>query len=285
MKSNFNNPKRDERLTRYDFFDEFQNQAQKIFTGLRDNDYRAKVYQDENNLCICPGGRMGGVEKSILNVFWGAKPYDLKFNEKQQRRFQFLTEKGAALTFYRLPDGYVSIYLDPARVEGDDGESSGNTLILCRALPPYFLLKPWVQKMIWSIFMTMTENTDIDGHPTTLQKIGFWTMKSFLRRVTESAIEPRKVCVWGASILKWVFTVGLSGLLLLVIQQRWLTDKSSTETISAINNIHSTVGSIEQHTKQMETDNKQLRVELEAISNKMDSLYKPSTSQKPTMKR
>lgn len=138
------NIERDERLKRYRSFDNFQNNAKEIFEGLRDHDKRAEKYELQNMLCVCPGGRWGGTERSILNVFWGNKLYDLRYNDRVgPNRNKFLSESGAGLTFYRLPDGRVTIYINPARLDIPNPSTQEDTLILWKALDPSFLLSKW----------------------------------------------------------------------------------------------------------------------------------------------
>ena len=92
----------------------FYDSCETIFNKLRVSDKRAEIFQNEYMLCICPGSRAGKNEKRVVEVFWGARPYEF---ETKGRQFETLTETGATLFLYRNDTGNVTISLYPAKTK------------------------------------------------------------------------------------------------------------------------------------------------------------------------
>lgn len=64
-------------------FEKFYDNCNVTFTKLRDGDKRAKIFENEYMLCICPGSRAGGNEKRIVEIFWGARAYEFETKGNQ----------------------------------------------------------------------------------------------------------------------------------------------------------------------------------------------------------
>src|SRR5690606_8544931 len=92
----------------------FYDNCETKFNSLRDNDDRVVTFQREYMLSICPGSRVGGNEKRIVEVFWGARPYEF---ETKGNQWKSLKETGATLFFYRNDTGDVTISIYPAKTE------------------------------------------------------------------------------------------------------------------------------------------------------------------------
>lgn len=240
----------EERLERYENFKKFLQVADDDFKKLRDGDKRAALYEKYNNLAICPGGRWGGTESDILEVFWGKKIYANQYNERAvgKHGLKFNFETGVTMMFVRLPDGYVSIFLYPAvrDREKDFNILSEGSYRLCQGVNPAKLLSKRFQKELWVIFMAYTEKTHLDGNPSFMQRLIYGGIRIFAARVCDDHIEIARIWKWVGSVIKWVLTVGLSGLLLLVVQNKCSDDEVVTEAPVEIKEINEDVQDIQE---------------------------------------
>lgn len=213
-----NPPEIQERFQRYRDFDTFQEKAEKMFNAFRDSDYRARVYEDFNKLEVTPGGRWGGNERDCVEVFWGSKIYDSQYKQSNIRHFKFLVESGVNMSFIRSPKGFVNIYLCPAAVEKDTSHNEGEEISIYKEnIDPSNLNEDWYMRDIWRDFMAFSEVTHLDGKPTFGQTLRIWWLRLTKPYLVNGKRESSRFYSGGLWILKWVFTVGLSGVLLLAI--------------------------------------------------------------------
>lgn len=215
-----NTPEMRDRYKRYEEFEKFQESAKRIFQSFRDSDQRAKIYEDYNMLCVTPGGRWGGDKRNSLDIFWGKKIYDTLYKKNNVRHFKHLIEHGVQMSFLRSPKGYVTIYLYPAGTEKDSPYDVNNEILIYKHnINPWYLNQKWYLREIWRDFMAFSEATHLDGKPAIEQRIlvGWyrWSKPYFLNEERKSSRLWRGT-LW---LMKWVFTVGLSGALLIAVDK------------------------------------------------------------------
>lgn len=215
---------REKRLQKIKDFETFYDNSESVFTELRDKDKRVEIFQNEHMLCICPGSRAGGNEKRIVEVFWGARPYEF---ETKGNGWKSLTEKGATLFFYRNDTGDVTISLYPAKTE------------FRQPIEDYIALYEWVDpkrlndekfiQSLWEDFVAYMESTSLDGKPTYPQKLRIWYLRHFKHLVIKQTWTPTKFSKFIERVLKIVTTVFFSGAVLIYIINT-MTKPSMTET-------------------------------------------------------
>jgi hypothetical protein len=213
------------RIERYQRFQEFLNESSKTFAEIAREDEDHEFYDREYGLCIVPGGWNGGVDRRVLEVFYGARPYEAYSNQPAVKREEtsgggatsggFFTESGARLVYGLTAKGTVNCTLIPAQAQG--AKSSENAIMLNRGVEPGELLEGKLPRKHWRSFMAYMKVTSLDGDPSQLDKLHVLYMRfTKLRYVNEKVSLPMWL-VGGNQILKSIFTVALSGALLTVI--------------------------------------------------------------------
>jgi hypothetical protein len=67
------------RLYRYRAFEWFQTDALTRLPRLFNQLGEGRFYRDYYNLCVAPGGAMGGHDQRTMQVFFGQRPFDFTF--------------------------------------------------------------------------------------------------------------------------------------------------------------------------------------------------------------
>lgn len=214
------------RATRYSDFDKFKDDAEQIFKALSADDEGARHLDEFFTLNICPGGRSGGLNKRVVEIFYGNRPYDsaieIGANAGLIERLQ--CAHGATLAYYRSNEGHVLCNLYPA---GTDNQRALEDGILLDSLREPINLRTSVRSH-WRSLVAYMEVTCLDGKPTRSQRIRVWYLRNFRRCIIDSKARERKVASLAKEVLKWVLTVGLSGSALMVISK--LQDNGADES-------------------------------------------------------
>lgn len=269
------------RLQRNDIFKEFYDKAKDIFEPLGRDDKNAEDYRNFNMLCVCPGSRAGGQEHNIVEVFWGSRY--MESDEKATMggmRFEAKYEYGATMMFTKQENGYVSVYLQPSHINFKKPESC---IVWKKAIDPAKLLNPWYQKYLWSGFMAYMEVTSTDGNPSMWQKIRVYTIRHInpiieeitkpypytdkdgtvrITEITETIERPIKFVHGLQSVIKWVFQVSLSGVMIFLIPILFPKESDETKELKCL---EKEIGTVSINIKQKSID-------LSSIENKLDSI-------------
>ena len=228
------NPKETrKRYERYNAFEKFHEIVKENFISFRDADKRGRFYEAFNMLCVCPGSRAGMNRRDTVEVFWGSKVYDSVYKESRSNHFKLETETGATLLFLRKDDGYVTVYLLPAHTEKVEG--LGEIIIRNKSLHPARLKLKRVLRRMWRDFMAFTEVTHLDGHPTLYQKSRIYWLRFTRQTLRDDKLYIRRYLTVLYQILKWVFTVGLSGAILAGVQMYRDSVNSDSGVIENVN--------------------------------------------------
>lgn len=241
---------KEKRLQKIKDFEKFYDNSESVFTKLRENDKRVEVFQNEHMLCICPGSRAGGDEKRIVEVFWGARPYEF---ETKGRNWKSLSETGATLFFYRNDTGDVTISLYPAKTE------------FRQPIEDYIVLHEWVDpkklndhkfiESLWDDFIAYMEKTSLDGKPTFYQSLRIWYLRQFKHLVIKQTWTPTKFSKFIERVLKIATTVLFSGAVLIYLINV-TTKPSTTETEILLREVNKN---------------------LETVSSQLDSIHKSNS--------
>ena len=259
---------KERRLKKIQEFERFYDNCESIFTNLREKDSRVEVFHAEYMLCICPGSRAGGDEKRVVEIFWGARPYEFETRGKQ---WKSLTETGATLFFYRNDTGDVTVSLYPAKTEFR--QPIENYIALHEWLDPKNLNNQRFIQSLWNDFIAYMEYTSLDGKPTYFQRLRISYLRNFKHLVIDNKWTPTKFSVFYKNIFSWVLTVGLSGIIIYFITV--LAQPKTTETeiqLKEVNNrlerIYENINNVSNNSNQMKT----ISATLDSISTTIDSM-------------
>ena len=150
----------------------------------------------------------------MVEVFWGSHP--VKRIEKKNG-LKLLTEDGVTMLFHLLPNGHVTITLYPAKTEVM--RPLEDCIMLHRFIKATWLLKEKNQKSLWRDFMAYTECTSLIGTPSFWQKLRISWLKYSRPLCVEGIQQPIKGLQHLQKIVTFALTVGLSGFLLVAVQQ------------------------------------------------------------------
>lgn len=197
------------RLTRYHSFDSFSKNAEVTFKTYSETSNKSQRLKDLYSFYVTPGGRFGGRDKKVVDIFYGNRPFDtheeIGTNSKVLKKFD--VAHGAILSYQRTDDGRVLCSLYPASSEN---YHSPETFILLGIIDNPSKLK-CKTKLHWLFFEAYMESTCLDGSPSFLQKVLIFYLRNFKECVIDKTLQKRKAVVFLKDICKYTVTVGLSG--------------------------------------------------------------------------
>jgi hypothetical protein len=217
---------RSKRLDRYSDFRIFARLAQDWFSELGEHDARHQFFKSFYSFYVVVGGRFGGVDKRVVEVFYGKGPIDLvkqmsyslpdgtslPFPRSEQK---LVSEAGASLRYERTVRGTVLCFLEPARSEGLSPQEE--SIVLAHINEPRILTgKPLIERH-WRAFRSYCECSSCDGDPRISDRIRVMWLLFTRPLIIEGKLRERRVATTVKWILKWVATVGMSGAILSLI--------------------------------------------------------------------
>lgn len=259
------------RNNRINDFDHFRNNAQDIFAEFAKNDRSNERLHNLFSLCICPGGRDGGLNEKIVEVFYGNRPIGktTQVNNNFQTITRLETAHGATLAYFRTDNGHVICNLYPAKSENQ--KPYEEIILLDYIKSPSLLTKR--AKTHWNMFISYMEATCIDGEPSLLQILMVFYLKNFKQCVVNKTVQDKRVTTLFKEISKYVLTIGLSGFLILVfnlykegIDDRKVRSKYE-ELTSAVEKISNTSSEVSSNTKNI-NESLQIIADIQKQNNK-----------------
>lgn len=261
MLSNSKHEQKFEEIKKYENdFREFYNNANEIFGKLQKSDSSSQFFKDTCSFHVCPGSRAGGNNPDVVEIFWGAHP--VKRIDKKNN-FKLVTEDGVTLMFYLLPDGHVTITLYPAKNELM--RPIEDCIIVYRHVKANWLLKANNMKPLWHYFMAYTECTSLIGTPSIWQKLRIFWLKYTRTLYVGDVQQPIRGLQHLRKIVTFALTVGLSGFLLVSIQQ---CQKETVEDYSPL------IKQTNQYIEEAQKVQSELLKETQLINANIDSLIK-----------
>ncbi|GMV31305.1 MAG: hypothetical protein AMXMBFR59_34300 [Rhodanobacteraceae bacterium] len=149
-------------------FDHFRDSSKEQFTSLSNSDPGSQRLDNLYSLCICPGGRYGGLSKTIVEVFYGNRPIDSEtsINQKAEITEKLVVAHGAALKYFRNDNGHVICNLYPAASE--NLRPIEDEILFDFVRDPNILRRR--VRRHWRYLVAYMEATCIDGDPCIVQR-------------------------------------------------------------------------------------------------------------------
>lgn len=202
-----------ERLKRIKDYEDFKLHTNEIFGELSKYDASNKRLDGLFSLCICPGGRDGGTNDKEVEVFYGNRAIGMRTvhgpNMEVQKKIEIA--HGATLSYFRTDDGHVICNLYPAKSENQNPIEEIFLLDYVKS-PADLRIKA---KIHWKMFISCMEATCIDGNPSVVHRLRYFYIKTFKQCVVGRVLQDRKATLFLKGALKFAFTVGLSGFIIL----------------------------------------------------------------------
>ena len=269
------------RQERRNDFDEFYNSAEDTFIAFRDKDARAEKFERIYMLSVCPGSRAGGNNNRIVEVFWGSRPFE---TITQGNSWKALTEYGATLLFERDDSGYVIISIYPAGTDNKKPIESSISLKLW--IDPIKLKDKSFLKARWNDFMTYMECTSLDGNPNIWQRFKISYLRNFKHLVVDKKWQPTKFSEFSKDVLKWILTVGLSGVIIYFVTL--FSQPKTTETEIQLKEINENLESVTTKLDNISNSSSELNtisISLDSIEHKTKQILKVIEKKKSSDKK
>lgn len=204
-----------DRANRYAAFDQFREGSKDLFEAYAQSTDSSVRLDNLYSFCVTPGGRFGGINKKIVEVFYGNRPFDsiTEIGSNFQTIKKLETAHGATLSYQRTDDGQVLCSLAPAASE--NFHHPEDFILLEMVKNPAELERK--SKRHWRMFQAYMESTCLDGRPTLFQKILVFYLRNFKECVVNKTLQKRRVTVFFREIVKYTVTVGLSGFIILIV--------------------------------------------------------------------
>lgn len=209
------------RKDRYEDFEQFADGAEALFNGLLASDSRAKDLSNFYSFYAKKGGAMGGVDKRVVEVFFGNRAIDhVETFESQdgafpQRQSKLLSERGASLRYERTDTGTVICTLFPAETKAS--RQREDSILLDWIANPRSLHSNRKVGAHWRSLISYMQCTSIDGEPTMLDNWRVGYLRFTRRLIVEGRAETTRIVAAIESVFRYALTIGLSGFLLTLI--------------------------------------------------------------------
>lgn len=189
-----------DRAKRYAAFDKFYEDAKELFESYADSTPECKRLGDLHSLCICPGWRHGGLDKRIVEIFYGNRPFDsvTTIDKNLQPTKKLETAHGATLSYERTDDGQVLCDLYPAASE--NFRPPEDFIRLGVVKNPATLKSK--SKQHWKTFLAYMQVTCLDGKPSIFQRIRVFYIRIFKERFVNGTVQRRKASEFTGAIVK-----------------------------------------------------------------------------------
>jgi hypothetical protein len=103
------------RLEKYDMFKQFFETAGERFNEINANYKPHYELRNSYGFYIAPGSRMGGQDTTVVDVFFGHRPYrSAKKIEGMQITTQVEVANGTSLFYYQVDNGDILVEITPA---------------------------------------------------------------------------------------------------------------------------------------------------------------------------
>lgn len=202
-------------------FEFFHRHARATFGRIAADDPRNVFFDTVYRQCITPGGAMGGIDRKLVEIFYGSRPIDAvtevvdRDGQASFLRERTVAEHGARLTYQRMDNGAVLVGLHPAGSEGFQRREQMIQLEWIRG--SHALTGPGTLERHWRAFVSYMECTSLEGEPTPGDRLRVWWLL-FVRPTIVDGKHTTALC-WRvtAMVVKFALTIGLSGFLLAII--------------------------------------------------------------------
>lgn len=176
-----------------------------------------------HSLCICPGGRAGGQDHTLVEVFFGKRPHSATGPIHESASQQaFVTETGAELRYILLINGNVLVQLYPANTPS---LGSNYDWILVDSLESASaLLNKKILHRHWRYLVSCMATTSVVGAARWRDNWRMTWLQLWRETYAEGKLNPApgpKLLIKAVSqFFAWFFGVALSGIAVYWIQSR-----------------------------------------------------------------
>lgn len=201
----------------------FFHHAREDFSKIVKQDLRHANFERVYGFGIVPGGRDGGLDKRVVEVYYGNRPFE-SITEMTNKsitgveldfptvRRRLLTEQGAELSYQRTDSGIIICTLWPAKTEGFNRKE--DAIILDWIANSNSITGLPKLQYHWRSFMSYMQCTSLDGDPSISDRIRVCWLLFTKRIVVSGRMEERKFLTAFGSILYFSLSVGLGGFLI-----------------------------------------------------------------------
>lgn len=212
------------RELRFAEFQAFFDGAESLFSALIKRDYGVSP---PIKITIMPGGRMGGQDKRLIEIFFSLVDYDsIAYEDRgiaKDASFEgsrTLREQGPCLIYQRADTGDVYCILQPATT--DESKIAEDMVILGIVRKPCRLNA--LAHSHWRDLLAYRECTSINGSPSCLQKLRCAHLRHFKRYGKDRKCQPAKAPKWMGQLLTITASFALGGLITTSIEKRLFPD-------------------------------------------------------------
>lgn len=209
------------RQNRFEQFEMFYGKSKELFETLAKADPRNAEFHNNYGLNIVPGGGDGGMNKRLVEIFYGTRPVGKTIDSvgpaggPRLTRTILVSEYGAKLVYQINDKGNVQCWLYPAETK-NLGQIE-NAILLDWIPEPRALLDLQLLKSHWDDFMAYMQVTSLDGEPSFRDKVRVDWLRFSKHRIVDDKFQGPRWKIYAGDILKYIITVGLSGFLLMFI--------------------------------------------------------------------
>lgn len=202
-----------ERYKRINQFQDFKSNAKDIFQTLYNNDENIKHI---TSLVVAPGGRSDGIDPKFLEVFFSQRIIS-KTKQLTASSIRPVTkinfEYGATLSYFQIDNGHIICRLQPAKTS--EMRPLENMIFFDYIKNPALL--PKKSEEHWKKLLAYMEVTSLYGNPSKWQIFQVWRLRVFNKYLSDGIEYNSKNFNFWMTISKFIFSVGLSGILIFVI--------------------------------------------------------------------
>ena len=191
-------------------FTKFKENSKVLFQQLADNDENHQSFTSYP-FRIAPGGREGGRNTKLIEVFYGKKAISGSMKENDGTTI-LKNAHGVTLSYLQLDNGDIMCTLYPA---GSDNFKQLENFIILDYLTNTFQLEKKA-KQHWKSFIAYMEYTAIDTSPKLWHKYKVWLLKHFKEVLYDNKVQEAQYKAFIKQLITYVMTVGLSGFLLIM---------------------------------------------------------------------
>jgi hypothetical protein len=204
------------RLEKYEIFKQFFATAGEKFKEIHENYKPHYDLRNSYGFYIAPGSRNGGQDLTVVDVFFGHRPYRTsKKIEGVQITTQVEIAHGTSLFYYQVDTGDILVKLTPAFTENH--KAPEEFIILDFIKNPKRLLNGNFLKKHYKCLVAYLTVTSIENKPTIIDRAIVFYLRMTKRYYNNKITYEPKIRKYISNAFKLILTVGFSGFLLAFI--------------------------------------------------------------------
>jgi hypothetical protein len=265
------------RLEKYETFKQFYATAGERFKKIHENYKSHYELRNSYGFYIAPGSRNGGQDTTVVDVFFGHRPYRTsKKIEGMQIITQVDTAHGTSLFYYQIDTGDILVELTPAFTEKHKAQEE--FIIIDFIKNPKKLLDSNFLRKHYKYLVSYLAVTSIENKPTVIDKAIIFYLRMTKRYYNNKTTYEPKIRKYISNAFKLILTVGFSGFLLAFIplftnqnrnkeleRQIEIVIEKQNRIIELLNNINAK-DSVKDYSPQLE----EIKIEIENLNSNIN---------------